>query len=324
MRVLVSGGAGFIGSHVVERLLARGDEVLVIDDFSTGRSKNLSEAAGHPSLEVVRGSVCDEAQVSALVERADAVIHLAAAVGVRLAMEQTVHTIENNVTGTRHVLLAAARQRKRTLLASSSEVYGRSTRAPFREDAPLELGPTSSPRWSYACSKALDEWLALALFRERGLPVTALRFFNVVGPRQSAEYGMVLPRFVERALEGAPLPVHGDGEQTRSFTDVRDAVSAVLRLLDQPRAAGRVVNVGAANEVSILDLAKLVLEVTRSSSAIEHIAADTLYGGTFDDTRRRAPDLSLLQELIGFVPSSDLAGIVADVVAHARELSHRG
>lgn len=313
---LVTGGAGFIGSHLVERLLARGRRVLVLDDLSTGSRANLAglaAGAGRPALELVEGSVTDEGLVGRLVERSARVFHLAATVGMRLVVERPAHTLAVNLRGAQTVIEAAARAGRPLLLASSSEVYGKGVRIPFHEDDELLLGATSRRRWSYAVSKAQAEHQALAWRRERGLPVVVARFFNTVGPRQSASHGMVLPTFVRQALAGEPLTVHGTGRQTRCFVDVRDTVEAVLRLADEPRAVGRVVNVGAETEVSIRALAERVVAVTGSSSAIVHLPHAQVFGADFDDVQRRVPDLDRLERLTGLRPAIDLDRTIADV-----------
>lgn len=318
MRVLVTGGAGFIGSHLVERLLARGDRVVVLDDLSAGSLENLSATAAHPSLEVVPGSASDSAVLKPLVERCDAVVHLAATVGVRRVMDQTCATLENNVSATRAVLNAAVSGSLRVVIASSSEVYGLSTQVPFREDAPVYLGPTHSPRWAYACGKAMDEWLGLALFRERGLPLTVARLFNTVGPRQNGEYGMVLPRFVTQALAGEPLCVYGTGGQTRSFAHVRDTAAALEQLLDSSEAIGEVVNVGSHQELSILELARRVIALSGSASRVMRVPYAEVFGDAFEDPPRRVPDLRKLERLTGFIPRTPVDQIVTDVIADQR------
>jgi len=314
MKVLVTGGAGFIGAHLVERLLARGDEVLVLDDLSTGRASNLAAVRLDPRLEFVSGSVLDEALVTRLVERVEGVFHLAARVGVRLVLEQPSATIEVNVLGTRHVLAAAARRGTRVLFASSSEVYGQNERPPFAEDEPLLLGATREPRWSYACSKAMGEWLALARAREDRLPVVIVRFFNVVGPRQRGEHGMVLPRFLASARARQPLEVYGDGLQTRCFLAVEDAVERVLALWDEPRALGQVVNVGSARERTIEELARLVVATCGEELPIVHMPYREAYGMEMSDFRRRVPDLTRLEGLIGRRPERELCELVAGLL----------
>lgn len=318
MRVLITGGAGFIGSHLAERLLDGGHEVLVLDDLSTGTLDNIDHLLDKPGFAHRIGSALDEALVDELVDETDATVHLAAAVGVRLIVERPVHTIETNVKGTEVVLRAAARDRKLVVIASTSEVYGKSTSLPFHEDNDLQLGPTSHSRWAYACSKALDEWLGLAYHVEQEVPVVIVRFFNTVGPRQTGRYGMVLPSFVNRALAGEPIEVYGTGDQSRCFGHVRDAVEALARLLDTPAAIGRVVNVGSDEEISINGLAERVRDLAGSSSPIVHIPYSEAYGPGFEDMMRRVPDVSRLEELIDFRPRLSLDTIVSDVIAHAR------
>ena len=319
---LVTGGAGFIGSHLVERLLSRGDSVVVLDDLSTGRRANLDDVAASPRLTFVEGSVCDAATVDRLCARVDGVLHLAAAVGVRLVVEEPVRTLDVNVRGTETVLAACGRRGTPVLFASSSEVYGKNTRPPFREDDDPVLGPVSKPRWSYAVSKLLGEHTALAWHREHGLPVRIVRFFNTAGPRQVGDHGMVLPRFVEQALAGGPITVHGDGRQSRAFCHVDDTVEAVVRLLDAPGAVGRAVNVGNPSETQILALAERVRDAVRGTSGslvpIDHVPHAAAYGADFEDLGRRAPDVSRLRTLTGFAPSRTLDEIVADAVRWAR------
>jgi len=317
MKLLVTGGAGFIGSHLCERLLARGDEVVCLDDLSTGRLENLEACRPSERFEFVRGSVLDERLVRAEVARADGVFHLAASVGVRLVLEQPTRTLEVNLLGTRHVLAAAAERGARVLFASSSEVYGRNDEPPFAEDDPLLSGATREPRWSYACSKAMGEALAFALARERALAAVVVRFFNVVGPRQRASYGMVLPRFVRAARSGAPLEVYGDGTQTRCFLHVSDALDAVLALWDEPRALGQVVNVGSAREIAIGELAERVRRAAGSRAPIVRMPYREAYGTEMNDFRRRVPDLARLEALIGRREPRALEAIVAELLAPA-------
>jgi len=318
MRALLTGGAGFIGSHLADALMARGDAVTVIDDLSTGSRDNIAHLDGRPGFACTIDSVCHEAALDALMARADVVFHLAAAVGVRLIVDAPVRTIETNVHGTETVLRVAARHRRLVVVFSTSEVYGRSAAVPFREDADLVLGPTTTPRWAYACSKALDEFLALAYARERGLPVIVVRLFNTVGPRQTDRYGMVIPTFVRQALAGEPLTVYGAGAQTRAFTDVSDVVRALLGLVHEPRAVGEVVNIGAAEETTILQLARRVIAAAGSRSDIAFVPYARAYGAAFEDLPRRVPDLTKIRDLIGFQPTVDLDATLARVVAHAR------
>ena len=318
MKVFITGGAGFIGSHLAERLLARGDKVLILDDLSTGTMDNIDHLVGRPGFEYRIGTALDLPLVTECVDRCDVTVHLAAAVGVKLIVERPVHTIETNVGCTETVLEAAAKKQKLTLVASTSEVYGKSARIPFGEEDDLQLGPTSHSRWAYACSKALDEWLALAYLREKQVPVILCRFFNTVGPRQTGRYGMVLPNFAAQALAGEPITVYGTGTQSRCFGHVQDAVESILRLLAAPAAVGQVFNVGNDEEVSILRLAELVKEAAGSSSEIRLIPYNEAYPAGFEDMQRRVPDVRKLEKAIGFRPRTPLAKIIADVVADQR------
>lgn len=317
MQLLVTGGAGFIGSHVVERALERGHAVRVLDDLSTGQRAHLAAVANHPRLELAIGSAADEDLVVRLAQGCDAVLHLAASVGVRMIVDRPVHTITNNLRATESVLRAAVNARARVLLASSSEVYGKSAAVPFAESQDVQLGPTSCARWAYGGAKAMDEWLGFAMMAEHGVPVTALRFFNTVGPRQTGAYGMVMPNFVRAALAGEPLPVYGDGRQTRSFALVTEVADAVLDLLSCEAAAGQAVNVGSAEEVAIEDLARRVLARTGRPEALQRVPYADAYARGFEDLRRRVPDLALLRRLIGWVPSASLDQIIDAVIAEA-------
>lgn len=314
MKVFITGGAGFIGSHLAERLLERGDRVLILDDLSTGTMDNIQHLIGRPGFEYRIGSALDLPLVTECVDRCDVTVHLAAAVGVRLIVERPVHTIETNVGCTETVLEAAAKKQKLTLVASTSEVYGKSAKIPFSEEDDLQLGPTSHSRWAYACSKALDEWLALAYWREKKVPVILARFFNTVGPRQTGRYGMVLPNFAAQALAGEPITVYGTGTQSRCFGHVQDAVEAILRLIAAPAAVGQVFNVGNDEEVTILRLAELVREAAGSSSEIKLIPYSEAYAEGFEDMLRRVPDVRKLEGAIGFRPRTPLRQIIADVV----------
>src|SRR5256714_1496261 len=318
MRYLITGGAGFIGSHLSDLLLEQGHSVHVLDDLSTGRLENVVHLEGHPDFACTVGSVSDERLVAELVADADAVVHLAAAVGVRLVVERPVRAIETNVHCTEVVLAHADEQHRPVMVASTSEVYGKSEALPFREDGDLQMGATSKARWAYACSKAIDEFLAMAYWRERELPVTVVRLFNTVGPRQTGSYGMVVPRLVGQALEGEPLTVYGDGAQTRCFCHVADVVEALYGLLGEPRAWGGVFNVGSRDEISILELAERVLALTGSSSEICLIPYDEVYGAGFEDMYRRVPDIGKLNALTGWSPSRSLEDIISDVVADQR------
>ena len=316
MKVLITGGAGFIGSHLAEALLERGDEVYVLDDLSTGSIDNIEHLKGAKGFRYTIETVMNEPSTAEQVDRVDVVVHLAAAVGVRLIVESPVHTIETNVHGTETVLKLANKKKKRVLLASTSEVYGKSVEFPFREDSDLVMGPTNKGRWSYACSKAIDEFLALAYYKEKKLPVTVVRLFNTVGPRQTGRYGMVIPNFVRQALAGAPITVHGDGSQRRCFTDVSDVVRALLGLIDNPGAVGEVFNVGSQQEISILDLAKKVKAKAKSASEIVFVPYEKAYEEGFEDMQRRIPDTSKIEKLIGYRPTVSLEKILERVIEH--------
>jgi UDP-glucose 4-epimerase len=317
MRTLITGGAGFIGSHLAETLALQGHQVTVLDDLSTGRLENIEHLANIPGFRSVVGSVTNEAAVAPLVEQADAVFHLAAAVGVKLVCEAPIHTIHTNVNGTETVLSAANRYRKRVLIASTSEVYGKNTALPYREDANLVMGPPDKTRWGYATSKLLDEFLALAYHKEHGLPVTVVRLFNTVGPRQSSRYGMVMPTFVRQALVDAPITVHGDGSQTRSFTWVGDVVWALARLIQEPRAWGEVFNVGNGAETSVLELALRVKEMTGSASVIRFEPYRQAFDEAFEDMPRRVPDIQKIKRTIGYVPRVHLDGMLRQVIEYS-------
>ncbi|GAB4579834.1 MAG: SDR family NAD(P)-dependent oxidoreductase [Anaerolineales bacterium] len=322
-RVLITGGAGFIGSHLAEELLARGYYVTIIDDLSTGRFENIAPLTAHPNFRFAIDTITNEVVMDRLVSECDLIIHLAAAVGVMLIVERPVHTIEANVMGTEAVLKAALRYRTKVLIASTSEVYGKGNKIPFREEDDVVLGPTSRSRWGYAASKMVDEFLALAYHHEKGLPVVIFRLFNTVGPRQSSRYGMVIPRFVDSALKGQPLPVTGDGQQSRCFMHVHDAVEAIIRLSEHPNAVGKVFNVGATAEITIYDLAVKVLTTVAArrgvsvnpEDQIELIPYDKAYAAGFEDMRRRVPDTTKIKELTGWEPMRSLERILSDVIA---------
>ncbi len=318
MKVFITGGAGFIGCHMSERLLERGEQVIVLDDLSTGQMDNIAHLVGRRGFEYRIGSVSDVPLVTELVDRCDLTVHLAAAVGVRLIVEKPVHTIETNVRGTEVVLAAAAKKQKLVVLASTSEVYGKSSKIPFTEDDELHLGPTRHSRWAYACSKALDEWLTLAYWREKHVPVIIVRLFNTVGPRQTGRYGMVLPNFVGQALRGEPIRVFGTGEQSRCFGHVGESVEAMLRLIETPAAIGEVVNLGSDREITIYRLAEMVRDVAASSSDIVRVPYDEAYAQGFEDLARRVPDVRKLERLTGFRFSISLEQIVADVIEDQR------
>jgi UDP-glucose 4-epimerase len=319
MRVLITGGAGFIGGHLAEALLDHGHQVLVIDDLSTGSIDNIAHLKDRQGFQYTIDTVFNDAVVAELVDRADVIFHLAAAVGVKLIVQEPVHTIETNVHGTEVILRHAAKKQKLVFIASTSEVYGKSTDVPFREDADLVMGATSRHRWAYACSKALDEFLALAYWKQKKLPVVIVRFFNTVGPRQTARYGMVLPTFVRQALAGEPITVFGDGQQSRSFTYVGDVIGALLKLMTEPRAVGEVVNIGNPQEVTIGDLAARIKRMTGSASPIVMVPYDQAYDPGFEDMPRRVPDLAKVRRLIGYEPRVRLDEIIDRVIAEARE-----
>lgn len=319
MNVLITGGAGFIGSHLAERLLDDGDRVAVIDDLSTGSIVNVDHLKPHPGFSYAIDTIFNEARLAEDVDRCDAVVHLAAAVGVRLIVDAPVRCMETNVRGTEVVLRHAAKKKKLVLIASTSEVYGKRTVVPFREDADLLLGAPHQHRWAYACSKAVDEFLGLAYCKEQRLPVVIVRLFNTVGPRQTGRYGMVLPTFVRQALAGEPLTVFGDGSQTRSFADVSDVVRAFSGLLDEPRAVGDVFNVGNPEEISIRALAELVREVTGSRSDVVTVPYERAYAAGFEDMPRRLPDISKIHALTGWRPTLALRDVLDRVVAYARK-----
>jgi UDP-glucose 4-epimerase len=318
MRVLITGGAGFVGSHLSEVLLERGDEVFVLDNLSTGAIDNIVHLKDHPKFHYTIDTVTNEPVLAELLDRCDVVVHLAAAVGVKLIVEAPVHTIETNVHGTEVVLKHANKKKKLVLIASTSEVYGKSVNVPFREDADLVLGATVKHRWAYACSKMIDEFLALAYWKERKLPVIVVRLFNTVGPRQTGQYGMVIPNFVRQALAGQPITVFGDGTQSRSFTYVGDVVRAMVALIDEPRAVGQVFNLGNGKEISMNDLASKVKALTGSASEIVKIPYDQAYEAGFEDMPRRVPDISKVAGLIGYKPTVELDEILARVIEFFR------
>ena len=319
MRFLITGGAGFIGSHLSERLMDRGDHVVLLDNLSTGSMENIRHLKNCDRMEYHLDSIENRQLVAELVDDADVIVHLAAAVGVRLIVESPVRTIETNVNGTQLILEAAAKKRKLVLTASTSEVYGKSTQVPFREEADLVLGPTTKGRWSYAASKALDEFLALSYWKEKKVPVIVVRLFNTVGPRQTGRYGMVLPNFVRQALDNAPITIFGDGKQSRCFCDVRDTVQALIKLIDSERAVGEVVNIGNTEEITIEDLAQRVKQRTGSSSPVEFIPYDKAYEPGFEDMMRRVPCVDKLESITGFRPQTPLNEIIDRVASYLRE-----
>lgn len=318
MRVLITGGAGFIGSHLADIYIARGDEVSVLDDLSTGSINNIQHLKHHPNFQYTIDTIHKSSVVAELVDECDVVFHLAAAVGVRLIVESPVHTIDTNVHGTEVVLNQANKKKKKVLIASTSEVYGLSEQVPFREDGPLVLGASTKGRWSYACSKLLDEFLALAYWREKKLPTVVVRLFNTVGPRQTGQYGMVIPTFVKQALAGRPITIYGNGTQSRCFCDVSDVVRALADLMEEPEAVGQVFNVGSSEEVTIAGLAALVKRLSGSSSEIVTIPYTQAYGSGFEDMPRRVPDTTKVSALIGFRPTLSLEEIVHRVIDYHR------
>lgn len=318
MRVLITGGAGFIGSHLAERCLERGDEVYIIDDLSTGYMENIQHLKTNPNLIYYIDTITNKRLTAELVDLCDVIYHLAAAVGVRLIVESPVRTIETNIRGTEIVLSLAAKKRKRVLITSTSEVYGKRDRVPFREDDDLVLGPPNKGRWSYACSKALDEFLAIAHWKERRVPTVIARLFNTVGPRQTGHYGMVIPTVVQQALRGQDITVFGDGSQSRCFTHVADAVSALIRLAEHPSAVGEIYNVGSDQEVTILGLAQRVKQLTQSDSRIVFVPYNEAYEEGFEDMMRRVPDLSKIHKLISYTPAIGLDETLLSVIEYYR------
>jgi len=319
VRYLITGGAGFIGSHLAERLLEKGEQVVLLDNLSTGSMENIRHLKGSDRLEYHLDGIENRQILAELVDDADVIVHLAAAVGVKLIVESPVRTIETNVNGTQMILEAACKKKKLVLIASTSEVYGKNTNVPFHEDADLVLGATTKGRWSYAASKALDEFLALSYWKEKKLPVIVVRFFNTVGPRQTGRYGMVLPNFVKRALDGQPIEVYGNGQQSRCFCDVRDTVEALLRLMPLDGAVGEVINIGNTEEVTIENLAKIVKHRTGSHSSIQFVPYDKAYEPGFEDMMRRVPSIEKLHSLTGFRPQTNLADIIDRVSAYFRQ-----
>ena len=316
MKVLITGGAGFIGSHLADAYIARGDEVFCIDDLSTGSIENIAHLKEHARFHYAIDTVQNTPVTAELVDVCDVIVHLAAAVGVKLIVESPVRTIETNVHCTEVILALANKKKKKVLVASTSEVYGLSEQVPFREDGNLVMGATTKGRWSYACSKAIDEFLALAYWRERKLPTVVVRLFNTVGPRQTGQYGMVIPTFVRQALAGRPITVYGDGKQTRCFGYVGDVVGALVALMEHPDATGQVFNIGSNEEVTILEVAERVKELTRSDSEIVFVPYDEAYEEGFEDMPRRVPDITKVNQLVGFQPKIKLDGILEQVIAY--------
>jgi nucleoside-diphosphate-sugar epimerase len=314
LRVLITGGAGFIGSHLADAYLQRECDVYVIDDLSTGKIENIQHLKGNKRFHYTIESVHNQPVTAELVDQCDVIFHLAAAVGVKLIVESPVRTIETNVRGTEVVLSLANKKKKKVLIASTSEVYGLSTDVPFREDGNLVMGATTKGRWSYACSKAIDEFLALAYWREKKLPTIVVRLFNTVGPRQTGQYGMVIPTFVKQALAGRPITVYGDGKQSRCFGYVGDVVGALIGLMEKDDAVGQVFNIGSNQEITILDLARRVKELTQSSSEIVFVPYDEAYEEGFEDMPRRVPDITKVGDLVGFRPKMNLDGILKSVI----------
>jgi UDP-glucose 4-epimerase len=318
---LITGGAGFIGSHLAETLLAGGNKVLVIDDLSTGRWANIAQLGGNPNFRFARGSIEDRVVLDRMASEVQVIYHLAAAVGVKLIVEQPVHTIETNIMATEYVLKVALRYRCRTVIASTSEVYGKGSKVPFAEEDDVLLGPTSKSRWAYAASKMVDEFLALAYHQEFGADVVCARLFNTVGPRQTGQYGMVVPRLVQQALKGEPLTVYGDGAQCRCFCDVRDVVRALTGLASHENAAGGVYNVGSTEEISILALAERILKLTGSTSKIVFVPFTQAYAPGFEDMQRRVPDISRIDSLLGWKPTRTLDQILSSIIDYERKSS---
>jgi UDP-glucose 4-epimerase len=323
MRVLITGGLGFIGSHLAERHLSQGDEVYVIDDLSTGSFENVAHLKSNPRFKYFLDSVTNIQLTAELIDLADITYHLAAAVGVRLIVESPVKTIETNVRGTEVVLSLAAKKRKRVLIASTSEVYGKRETVPFREDDDLVIGPTIKGRWSYACSKAIDEFLAIAYWREKRVPTVIVRLFNTVGPRQTGRYGMVIPNFARQALNNEEITVYGDGSQRRCFTHVCDVVSALMGVITHPKAVGEIYNIGSDREITILELAEKIRKAANSSSRIVFVPYDVAYEEGFEDMMRRVPALNKVNALIGYSPKATLDQIIADVIASERAAGQR-
>ncbi|MFY9555310.1 MAG: GDP-mannose 4,6-dehydratase [Blastocatellia bacterium] len=318
MKVLITGGAGFIGSHLAERLLARGDEVHLLDDLSTGSIENILLIKNHPNLTYHVDTIRNYRLTAELVDTCDIVYHLAAAVGVRLIVESPVSTIETNIRGTDIVLSLAAKKRKRVVITSTSEVYGKRNKVPFNEDDDLVMGPTNKGRWSYACSKAIDEFLAIAYWKEKRVPTVIVRLFNTVGPRQTGRYGMVIPNFVQQALTGQDITVYGDGTQTRCFTHVSDVLDALIAIAEHPQAVGEVYNIGSDHEISMLELAERIKHLTESASNIVFVPYDQAYEAGFEDMMRRVPDISKIRALIGYNPKVDLDALLTSIIEYHR------
>ncbi|HEX9911620.1 MAG TPA: GDP-mannose 4,6-dehydratase [candidate division Zixibacteria bacterium] len=319
MKILITGGAGFIGSHLAEELLYQGEEVYVIDNLSTGRLENIKHLAANPHFHITIETILEEKTVEELIKKCELIFHLAAAVGVRLIIEKPVDTIETNILGTEIVLKSANKFKRKVILASTSEVYGKNSKVPFREEDDSVYGPTTKSRWSYACSKAIDEFLALAYFHEKKLPVVIARLFNTIGPRQTGRYGMVVPSFIQQALLSHPITVYGDGKQSRSFTHVTDVVSALIGLSEHPKAVGEVFNVGNGREITIERLALLIKKMTNSKSKIVYIPYDKAFEKGFEDMIRRVPDITKINHLIGYKPEVNLEESLEKIIDYYRE-----
>ncbi len=313
MKILITGGAGFVGSHLADKLIEQGHEITVIDDLSTGRYSNVEHLEGHERFRLIIDTVLNQPLMEELIRETDRVYHMASAVGVRLIMEQPVKTIETIFHGTDVILKFCSRYRKRVLIPSTSEVYGKGASVPFREEDDLLTGATDKHRWAYACAKTLDEFLALAHWKETRLPVVVVRLFNTVGPRQTGQYGMVVPRFVHAALKNEQITVHGDGSQSRCFGHVHDIVEGLVKVLDEPSCFGQVINLGNSEETSIKALAEKAIELTGSTSEIKYVSYDEAYGEGFEDMQRRVPSLEKAKRMIGYQPTRSLADIINDV-----------
>ena len=318
MKNLITGGAGFIGSHLAEELLAQGNHVYIIDDLSTGNIENIEHLKGQNNFHYVIGSIINEQLMAELIDKCDMIYHLAAAVGVKLIVESPVRTIETNIAGTEIALKLANKKKKKVFIASSSEVYGKGNNIPFKENNDLVLGPTYKGRWSYACSKAIDEFLAIAYYKEKKLPIVIARLFNTVGPRQTGAYGMVIPTFVKQATLDHPITVYGDGKQSRCFAYVKDVVSGIVKLSQHPDAVGDLFNIGSTEEITIEELAKLVKKLAKSNSEIVYVPYDSAYEEGFEDMRKRVPDISKIQKLTGYKPTINIEGIIKIVIEYYR------
>lgn len=321
MKVLITGGAGFIGSHLAEALVARGQEVVALDNLSTGRKENLEGLKGHPAFQLVVGSVLDERLMDKLAERCDVIYHLAAAVGVELIINRPLESLMTNIRGSEIVLEMAYRYQKRVLITSTSEIYGKNTSSALKEDEDRILGSPLKSRWSYSTSKAVDEILAYTYWKEKGLPTVIIRLFNTVGPRQTGAYGMVIPRFVQQALRGEPMTIYGDGKQSRCFLHVQDAVQGIIAAMELPEAAGEVFNLGSQEEVTIEELARQVAALTQTRSKLVYVPYSQAYESGFEDMARRVPDTSKAKRFFGFVPTLDLKGILLSVIEYTKQRS---